>query len=185
MAKKLFYKIGEACKKVDVQPYVLRYWETEFDLLSPDKSKSGQRVYTDDDLAIIRRIKELLYDEGYTTVGAKKKLQSELAEGQLGSASGAGPESAKTKKASPKAASSKGSSKKLAPAKKPASEPAKSSKAKADAAANSDANAGAKPEQKADSPAGAESEQSGRAEELEAGLRTALDQARGILDLLG
>lgn len=82
MAKKLFYKIGEACKKVDVQPYVLRYWETEFDLLSPDKSKSGQRVYTEDDLAIIRRIKELLYDEGYTTVGAKKKLQAELAEGQ-------------------------------------------------------------------------------------------------------
>jgi len=84
MAKKLFYKIGEACKKVDVQPYVLRYWETEFDLLSPDKSKSGQRVYTEGDLAIIRRIKELLYEEGYTTVGAKKKLQAELAVGRSG-----------------------------------------------------------------------------------------------------
>ncbi|MCG8460958.1 MAG: MerR family transcriptional regulator [Holophagales bacterium] len=80
MAKKLFYKIGEACKLVDIQPYVLRYWETEFPFLQPDKSKSGQRVYSDRELAIIRRIKELLYEEGYTIAGAKKKLEGELAE---------------------------------------------------------------------------------------------------------
>lgn len=84
MAKKLFYKIGEACKLVDIQPYVLRYWETEFPFLSPDKSKSGQRVYSDRELDIIRRIKALLYDEGYTIAGAKKKLEGELAEGDDG-----------------------------------------------------------------------------------------------------
>ena len=77
MAKKLYYKIGEACKRLDIQPYVLRYWETEFPMLKPDKSSSGQRVYSERDLATIRRIKELLYDEGYTIAGAKKKLDGE------------------------------------------------------------------------------------------------------------
>ena len=77
MAQKLYFKIGEACKQLDIQPYVLRYWETEFPALSPDKSKSGQRVYSRQDLEIIRRIKELLYDEGYTIAGAKKKLEGE------------------------------------------------------------------------------------------------------------
>ena len=63
---------------MDIQPYVLRYWETEFSFLSPGKSKSGQRVYTDKELALIRRIKSLLYDEGYTIAGAKKRLEAEL-----------------------------------------------------------------------------------------------------------
>jgi len=79
VAKKLYYKIGEACKLLEIQPYVLRYWETEFPFLSPNKSKSGQRVYSDQDLDVIRRIKELLYEEGYTIAGAKKKLEGELA----------------------------------------------------------------------------------------------------------
>ena len=78
MAKKLYYKIGEACKELDIQPYVLRYWETEFQALSPSKSKSGQRVYSAEDLELIRRIKELLYKEGYTIAGAKKKLEHEV-----------------------------------------------------------------------------------------------------------
>lgn len=78
MAKKLYYKIGEACKDLDIQPYVLRYWETEFHALSPSKSKSGQRVYSAEDLELIRRIKELLYKEGYTIAGAKKKLEQEV-----------------------------------------------------------------------------------------------------------
>lgn len=81
MAKKLYYKIGEACKILEIQPYVLRYWEKEFPLLSPNKSKSGQRVYNAGELDVIRRIKELLYDEGYTIAGAKKKLEAELADG--------------------------------------------------------------------------------------------------------
>jgi len=79
--KKLYFKIGEACKQVDIQPYVLRYWETEFSALSPDKSKSGQRVYTTKDLQVIGRIKELLYEEGFTIAGAKKKLDGELKTG--------------------------------------------------------------------------------------------------------
>jgi DNA-binding transcriptional MerR regulator len=79
--KKLYFKIGEACKKLDIQPYVLRYWETEFPALSPDKSKSGQRVYSSKDLQVIARIKELLYEEGFTIAGAKKKLEGELKTG--------------------------------------------------------------------------------------------------------
>jgi len=84
MAKKLYYKIGEACKRLDIQPYVLRYWETEFSMLSPEKSKSGQRTYNERDLHVIQRIKELLYDEGYTIAGAKKKLEIELAADSAG-----------------------------------------------------------------------------------------------------
>ena len=82
--KRLYYKIGEACKALGIQPYVLRYWETEFPALAPSKSRSGQRVYSEKELEIIRRIKELLYEEGYTIAGAKKKLEVELATGVLG-----------------------------------------------------------------------------------------------------
>jgi DNA-binding transcriptional MerR regulator len=66
-----------------MQPYVLRYWETEFPALAPSKSRSGQRVYNEKEIGIIRRIKELLYEEGYTIAGAKKKLETELASGAL------------------------------------------------------------------------------------------------------
>ncbi|MEM6456999.1 MAG: MerR family transcriptional regulator [Acidobacteriota bacterium] len=79
MAKKRAYKIGEACRLLDIQPYVLRYWEKEFPFLKPEKSRSGQRVYSAQEIAIIRRIKALLYDDGYTIAGAKKKLEAELA----------------------------------------------------------------------------------------------------------
>jgi DNA-binding transcriptional MerR regulator len=82
--KRLYYKIGEACKALGIQPYVLRYWETEFPALTPSKSRSGQRVYSEKELEVIRRIKELLYEEGYTIAGAKKKLEAELASGSLG-----------------------------------------------------------------------------------------------------
>lgn len=85
--KRLYYKIGEACKLLDIQPYVLRYWETEFPELSPSKSKSGQRVYSEEELALIRRIKELLYDEGFTIAGAKKRLEAELESGGPGTPS--------------------------------------------------------------------------------------------------
>jgi DNA-binding transcriptional MerR regulator len=86
--KRLYYKIGEACKALGIQPYVLRYWETEFPALSPSKSRSGQRVYSEKELEVIRRIKQLLYDEGYTIAGAKKKLEGELAAGTLGEPAG-------------------------------------------------------------------------------------------------
>ena len=71
------YKIGEVCKIADVQPYVLRYWETEFSSLAPNKSGGGQRLYTRREIDVILRIKQLLYSEGFTIAGAKKKLESE------------------------------------------------------------------------------------------------------------
>ncbi len=73
------YKIGEVCKLADVQPYVLRYWETEFPQLAPNKSGGGQRLYTRREIDVILRIKELLYREGFTIAGAKKKLEEDLA----------------------------------------------------------------------------------------------------------
>jgi len=78
--EKIFFKIGEVCDIVDVQAHVLRYWETEFPMLSPQKNRSGQRSYRRRDVEIALRIKELLYDDLYTIAGAKKKLQSELRE---------------------------------------------------------------------------------------------------------
>lgn len=66
----------------DVQPYVLRYWETEFPALSPGKSGGGQRLYSQREIDVILRIKELLYKEGFTIAGAKKKLEGELDETQ-------------------------------------------------------------------------------------------------------
>src|SRR5215813_3962601 len=71
------YKIGEVCKLADVQPYVLRYWETEFPQLAPNKSGGGQRLYTRHEIDTILRIKQLLYSEGFTIAGAKKKLEAE------------------------------------------------------------------------------------------------------------
>src|SRR5687767_16029214 len=73
------YKIGEVCKLADVQPYVLRYWETEFPQLAPNKSGGGQRMYTRREIDTILRIKELLYRDGFTIAGAKKKLDEEPA----------------------------------------------------------------------------------------------------------
>lgn len=64
----------------DVQPYVLRYWETEFPALAPNKSGGGQRLYTKREIDIILRIKQLLYSEGFTIAGAKKKLEQELSD---------------------------------------------------------------------------------------------------------
>lgn len=74
------YKIGEVCKLADVQPYVLRYWETEFAALTPSKSGGGQRIYSQEEVDTVLRIKELLYKEGFTIAGAKKKLEQELSQ---------------------------------------------------------------------------------------------------------
>lgn len=78
--EKLYFKIGEVCDLVGVQAHVLRYWETEFPQLAPQKNRSGQRSYRRKDVEISLRIKELLYDDMYTIAGARKKLQSELRE---------------------------------------------------------------------------------------------------------
>jgi len=72
---KLFYRIGEVSRISGLEPYVLRYWETEFPHLRPEKRKSGQRLYTKKDLDNILQVKQLLYQSGYTISGAKKKLR--------------------------------------------------------------------------------------------------------------
>src|SRR5213080_3757810 len=79
--QKLFFKIGEVCELAGVQAHVLRYWETEFPMLAPQKNRAGQRTYRRKDVEMALRIKELLYDEQYTIAGAKKKLANELRSG--------------------------------------------------------------------------------------------------------
>lgn len=74
---KLFYKIGEVCEITDTQPYVLRFWESEFPQLAPKKNRSGQRVYRKKDIDTVLRIKQLLYEEEYTIAGARKKLDED------------------------------------------------------------------------------------------------------------
>jgi len=78
---KLFFKIGEVCDLVGVQAHVLRYWETEFPMLSPQKNQSGQRSYRKKDVEIALKIKQLLYKEMFTIAGARKKLQSDARQG--------------------------------------------------------------------------------------------------------
>ena len=75
---KLFYKIGEVSALTGVQPYVLRYWESEFKLLRPKKNRAGQRVYRRPDLDLVMRIKQLLYEERLTLEGAKKRLRQDV-----------------------------------------------------------------------------------------------------------
>jgi DNA-binding transcriptional MerR regulator len=88
--EKLFFKIGEVCDLVGVQAHVLRYWETEFSVLSPQKNKSGQRSYRRRDVEIALKIKQLLYKEMFTIAGARKKLQSDMREGTKPQTSTAG-----------------------------------------------------------------------------------------------
>jgi DNA-binding transcriptional MerR regulator len=73
---KLFYKIGEVSRIAKVEPYVLRYWETEFPFLKPRKNKSGQRVYIRKDLEQILAVKGLLYEDKYTIEGVRQKFSS-------------------------------------------------------------------------------------------------------------
>lgn len=77
------YKPAEACRIAEVAPYVLRYWETEFPALAEGKDKGPSRLYTGRDVQVIRRIRELLYDEGFTVAGAKKRLEAEISEGRF------------------------------------------------------------------------------------------------------
>jgi len=79
--EKLFFKIGEVCELAGVQAHVLRYWESEFPMLAPQKNRAGQRVYRKRDVEIALRIKELLYEDQYTIAGAKKRLANDLRAG--------------------------------------------------------------------------------------------------------
>jgi len=72
---KFFYKIGETSRITGLEPYVLRYWETEFPFLKPVKTRSGQRLYTKKDIEILFLIKKMLYDDRYTIQGVRQKLE--------------------------------------------------------------------------------------------------------------
>jgi DNA-binding transcriptional MerR regulator len=166
VAKKLYYKIGEACKMLEIQPYVLRYWETEFSALRPSKSKSGQRVYSEKDLQVIGRVKELLYDEGFTIAGAKKKLEAELVTGEFKPTHKKPPPEPEVEETAKKPAAKKAAAKKP-PAKKP---PAKKAAAKAG--------------KKAKKSTGVDTEAEKQIEMLRKGVRKALKEAQAILKLL-
>jgi len=71
---KLFFRIGEVCKLIQLEPYVLRFWETEFPMLSPAKGANGRRMYRKKDVELLFQIKDLLYKQGFTIAGAKKVL---------------------------------------------------------------------------------------------------------------
>ncbi len=73
--KKLYYSISEVSKITDIEQYVLRYWETEFEQLTPQKNRAGNRIYTNKDIRLILYIKELLRERKYTIEGAKKILE--------------------------------------------------------------------------------------------------------------
>jgi DNA-binding transcriptional MerR regulator len=155
VAKKLYYRIGEACRELEIPPYVLRYWETEFSALRPDKSKAGQRVYSEETLAIIRRIKDLLYNEGYTIAGAKKRLEKELQDGA--------PSAPAEEK----------------PAEEPARKPPARKRAKASAKEPKEA-----AERPPEEPSKVDTEASNRLKKLQAGVQEALASAKELRDLL-
>jgi len=74
---KLYFKIGEVSELLGVEPYVLRYWESEFPVLSPKKSGTGHRLYRRKDVELLLRIKHLLYEKRFTIEGARQTLQAE------------------------------------------------------------------------------------------------------------
>lgn len=74
--KKLYYSISEVSKITDLEQYVLRYWESEFEQLKPAKNRAGNRIYTNRDIKLILYIKKLLRDERYTIEGAKQVLKA-------------------------------------------------------------------------------------------------------------
>lgn len=78
--KKLYYSISEVSKITGLEQYVLRYWESEFQLLKPSKNRAGNRIYTNKDIKLILHIKKLLRDERYTIEGAKKVLEDYVPE---------------------------------------------------------------------------------------------------------
>lgn len=83
IAKKVYYSIGEVCDLTGLKPHVLRYWEDQFDVLSPTKNRAGNRVYRSKDIEVILLVKHLLYEEKYTIEGANKRLIEMRRAGEL------------------------------------------------------------------------------------------------------
>ena len=75
--KKLYYSIGEVSEITEIEPHVLRYWETIFDDLTPRKNKAGNRTYKEDDITLVLKLKKLIQDQKYSTAGAKKIIEGE------------------------------------------------------------------------------------------------------------
>ncbi len=115
MAKKRSIKQNEVCRQLDIQPYVLRYWETEFPFLKSSKASGAQRSFSPEEVELLGRIRTLLYDEGYTIAGARKRIEAERA-GTAEPASAAAPAAApasKRGKAGAKSAAAAAQTKKL------------------------------------------------------------------------
>lgn len=74
----LYFRIGEVARLADVEPYVLRFWETEFPMLRPTKSPTGQRLYRRGDVEMVLQIRSLLYEQGFTIAGARKQIQEDM-----------------------------------------------------------------------------------------------------------
>lgn len=81
--ERLYFRIGDVAELLGVKPYVLRYWESEFPMISPQKSSSGQRVYRRSDVETVLMIKHLLYEERYSIEGARKRIKELRKEGEL------------------------------------------------------------------------------------------------------
>ena len=74
---KLYFRIGEVARLAELEPYVLRFWESEFPSLRPNKSSTGQRLYRRREVELVLQIKSLLHEQGFTIAGARKKLKME------------------------------------------------------------------------------------------------------------
>ena len=83
IAKKAYYSIGEVCGLTGLKPHVLRYWETQFEVLSPTKNRAGNRVFRPKEIELILLVKHLLYEEKYTIEGAGKRLLEMRKSGEL------------------------------------------------------------------------------------------------------
>lgn len=182
-AKGKTYKIGQAAKLLDVKPFVLRFWESEFkDVLVPVRTPSGQRAYTEGNVDLVREIKRLLYDEGLTIEGAKKRLRETKGAPQGKPASPAFAPSASpmahptAAEAPARAVAASGQPSLLAPA-QPPMQPGHAEAEQAAALAAAQAAASA-----AEQAAG---QANRRAEALAANLSNILTELRAIRDLLG
>jgi DNA-binding transcriptional MerR regulator len=83
IAKKAYYSIGDVCDLTGLKPHVLRYWETQFEILRPSKNRAGNRIYRPKDVELILLVKHLLYEQKYTIEGANQKLLGIKKEGDL------------------------------------------------------------------------------------------------------
>ena len=83
VAKKAYYSIGEVCDLTGLKPHVLRYWETQFQVLRPSKNRAGNRVYRPKDIELVLLVRNLLYEEKYTIEGARQRLLEMRQAGEL------------------------------------------------------------------------------------------------------